>query len=103
MIGGFSGLAQGALAANVHLTDTDFIVAHFHYIVFGGMGFGFFAAVHYWYPKDIWQNVQFPLGKYWLGILFVGFNIFYFPMFILGVEGMPRRYFDYLPRFSRFR
>jgi cytochrome c oxidase subunit I len=100
IIGGFSGLAQGALAANVHLTDTDFIVAHFHYIVFGGMGFGFFAAVHYWYPKMYGKMYNFRWANIGWGFLFVGFNVLYFPMFILGVEGMPRRYFDYLPRFQ---
>jgi cytochrome c oxidase subunit I len=100
MIGGFSGLAQGALAANVHLTDTDFIVAHFHYIVFGGMGFGFFAAVHYWYPKIYGKMYNFRWANIGWAFLFIGFNTLYFPMFILGIEGMPRRYFDYLPRFQ---
>ena len=99
-IGGFSGLAQGALAANVHLTDTDFIVAHFHYIVFGGMGFGFLAAIHYWFPKIYGRMYNLTYANIAWGFIFVGFNILYFPMFILGVEGMPRRYFDYLPRFQ---
>lgn len=100
VIGGFSGLMQGALAADVHLTDTDFIVAHFHYIVFGGMGFGFFAAIHYWYPKIYGRMYNFRWANIGWGFIFVGFNILYFPMFILGIMGMPRRYFDYLPRFQ---
>jgi cytochrome c oxidase subunit III len=99
-IGGFSGLAQGALAADVHLTDTDFIVAHFHYIVFGGMGFGFFAGIHYWFPKIYGKMYNFRWANIGWGFIFIGFNVLYFPMFILGIEGMPRRYFDYLPRFQ---
>ena len=95
MIGGFSGLIVGSLAANVHLHDTHFVVAHFHYIVFGGTGFAFFAATHYWFPKvtgkmydTLWANIG-------LTVFFIGFNALYLPMFLLGVQGMPRRYFDY--------
>lgn len=99
MIGGFTGLVLGSLTANVHLHDTHFVVAHFHYIVFGGTGFAFFAAVHYWFPKitgkmydAMWANTG------WL-IFFIGFNTLYFPMFLLGVGGMPRRYYDYVESF----
>jgi cytochrome c oxidase subunit 1 len=95
MIGGFSGLALGSLAINVHVHNTHFVVAHFHYIVFGGTGFAFFAALHYWFPKiwgrmfDVkWANTG------WL-LFFIGFNVLYLPMFWLGYRGMPRRYYDY--------
>jgi cytochrome c oxidase subunit 1 len=99
-IGGLTGLFLGALSPNVHLHNTYFVVAHFHYVIFGGMGFGLFAAFHYWFPKMTGKMYDKPMSVVaWL-ILFVGFNIFYFPMFILGWQGMPRRYFDYLPQYA---
>jgi cytochrome c oxidase subunit 1 len=98
-IGGLTGLVQGALATNVHVHGTYFIVAHFHYVMFGGTVFAFFAALHYWYPKMFGRLMNEKLARaYWL-ILFIGFNILYFPMFVLGWEGMPRRYNDYLPNY----
>jgi len=98
-IGGLTGLFQGALAVNMHLHDTYWIVGHFHYIIFGGMGFGFFAALHYWFPKMFGRMYDQKRTTWaWL-ILFIGFNVLYFPMLILGWEGMPRRYYDYPPQF----
>jgi cytochrome c oxidase subunit 1 len=102
-IGGLSGLFLGALAANVQLHDTYFVVAHFHYIIFGGFGFGIFAALHYWYPKmtgRMYSKRAAVIG--WL-VTFVGFNAFYFPMFIMGWQGMPRRYYAYLPKFAELQ
>jgi len=98
-IGGLTGLFQGALAVNMHLHDTYWIVGHFHYIIFGGMGFGFLAAIHYWFPKMFGRMYDCKRAAWaWL-ILFIGFNVLYFPMLILGWEGMPRRYYDYPPQF----
>ena len=98
-IGGLTGLMQSALAINVHIHDTSFIVAHFHYVMFGGTGFAFFAALHYWFPKMFGRVYNVKVSKIaWL-ILFIGFNILYFPMFVMGWQGMPRRYYDYLPQF----
>ncbi len=99
-IGGLTGLVQGALATNVHVHGTYFIVAHFHYVMFGGAGFAFFAALHYWFPKMFGRLYEEHLAKFAWFFLFIGFNTLYFPMFILGWEGMPRRYYDYLPRFA---
>jgi cytochrome c oxidase subunit 1 len=98
-IGGLTGLFLGALSPNIQLHNTYFVVGHFHYVIFGGMGFGLFAAFHYWFPKMTGKMYDKRLSVVaWL-ILFIGFNIFYFPMFILGWEGMPRRFFQYLPQF----
>ena len=98
-IGGLTGLFQGALAVNMHLHDTYWIVGHFHYIIFGGMGFGFLAAVHYWFPKMTGKMYHWRQAVWGWLILSIGFNVLYFPMLILGWEGMPRRYYDYPPQF----
>jgi cytochrome c oxidase subunit I len=95
MIGGFSGLILGSLAANVHLHNTHFVVAHFHFIVFGGTGYAFFGAMHYWYPKITGRMYDARWANIGLVLFFIGFITLYSPMFYLGVKGMPRRYYDY--------
>jgi cytochrome c oxidase subunit I len=98
-IGGLTGLIIGSLAPNLHVHGTYFIVAHFHYVMFGGAGFAILTALHYWFPKmtgRMYSERRAKLG--WL-FLFVGFQFLYFSMFILGYKGMPRRYFDYPPEF----
>ncbi len=99
LVGGLSGLVQGALATNIQVHDTSFVVAHFHYIIFGGMGFAFFAGIHYWFPKIYGRLYNIKLANIAWVILFIGFNVLYFPLFIIGLQGMPRRYYDYLPQF----
>ncbi len=98
-IGGLTGLIQGALAPNLHLHDTYWIPGHFHYVIFGGMGFGLFAAFHYWLPKMFGRTYNRKMAMAAWAVMFVGFNVFYFSMLLLGWGGMPRRYYDYLPQF----
>ncbi len=98
-MGGLTGLFQGALATDVHLHDTYWVVGHFHYVIFGGTGFAIFGALHYWFPKMFGRMVLRRISYLAWGFLFVGFNTLYFPMLILGWEGMPRRYYDYLAQF----
>ena len=99
-IGGLTGLFQGALAINVHIHDTYFIVGHFHYVMFGGTGFAFFAALHYWYPKMFGRMYNERTAVVAFIHIFVGFNMLYFTFLILGLQGMPRRYYDHLPKFQ---
>ena len=99
MIGGLTGLILGSLATNVHVHDTAFVVAHFHFIIFGGVGYAFFGALHYWFPKIFGRMYDAGWAKTGWVIFFMGFLTLYIPMFYLGIQGMPRRYFDYLPQF----
>lgn len=99
-IGGLTGVMQGVLSIDIMIHDTAFIVAHFHYVMFGGTGFGLMAAMHYWYPKMFGRMYNERVSKSAFWLLFVGFNTTYFPMFIMGWLGMPRRYYDYLPEFQ---
>ncbi len=101
-IGGFTGLMLGALSVNIHLQDTSFVVAHFHYVMFGGTGFGIFAAMHYWLPKMFGRMYNLKVATWAWGIVTVGYNLLYMPMFVMGYLGMPRRYYDYLPEFQMY-
>ncbi len=101
-IGGLTGVIQGALSVDIQITDTSFIVGHFHYVMFGGTGFGIFAALHYWLPKMFGRMYNKKTAKIAFWIIFVGFNTLYFPMFVMGWLGMPRRYYDYLPQYQPY-
>jgi cytochrome c oxidase subunit 1 len=99
-IGGLTGLVLGSLATDVHVTDTYFVVAHFHYVMFGGTAIILFAALHYWFPKMFGKMYNEKLAIWATPFIFIGFNMLYFTMFILGYKGMPRRYWSYLPEYQ---
>lgn len=99
-IGGFTGIMVGTLSVDVHLHDTYYVVAHFHYVMMGGMLIAFLAGLHLWWPKmfgkmysQFWANIA-------AGLIFIGFNMTFFTQFILGSRGMPRRYYNYVDQFQ---
>ena len=97
LIGGISGVMLAEPPIDFHLTDTYFVVAHLHYVFFGGSVFGVFAATYYWFPKMSGRRLNERLGKVHFWLTFIGFNLAFFPMHILGIQGMPRRIADYSP------
>ncbi len=100
VIGGLSGVMLGAVPIDIHVSDTYFIVAHIHYVLFGGSVFTIFAGIYYWFPKMTGRMFDERLGKLHFWMTFVGFNLTFFPMHLLGLEGMPRRVADYAPKFA---
>src|SRR5712691_935520 len=99
-IGGLTGLFLASLAVDVHVTDTYFVVAHFHYIMVGGMVMAFMGGLHYWWPKITGRLYPEFLGRMAAIITFIGFNLTFFPQFLLGYLGMPRRYHAYPQEFQ---
>ena len=99
-IGGLTGLFIASLATDVHLTQTYFIVAHFHYIMVGGMVSAFFAGLHYWWPKITGRMYSDGWSRLAAAIIFFGFNLTFFPQFVLGYAGMTRRYASYSPEYQ---
>jgi cytochrome c oxidase subunit 1 len=99
-IGGLTGLFLATLAVDVHVTDTYFVVAHFHYVMVGGVVMGYLGGLHFWWPKITGRMYPEFWGKLAALIGFIGFNLTFFPQFILGYVGMPRRYYQYPPEFQ---
>jgi cytochrome c oxidase subunit I len=99
-VGGLTGLVLGAAGTNIHVHDTHFVVAHFHFVMFGGTAFGFFGGLHFWWPKLFGRMYNFKNAYISAILLTVGFVLHYIPMLILGLQGMPRRYYNYLPQFE---
>ena len=98
--GGMTGIFLAALGMDIHLTETYFIVAHFHYVMVGGMVSAYMAGLHFWWPKITGRLYPELYGKLAAAVLFIGFNLTFFPQFILGYLGMPRRYHSYPPDFQ---
>jgi cytochrome c oxidase subunit 1 len=102
VIGGLSGIFLGAVPIDIHTSDTYFIVAHIHYVLLGGSLFTIFAGIYYWFPKMTGRMYDERLGKLHFWMTFIGFNATFFPMHIIGVQGMPRRVADYLDEFANW-
>jgi cytochrome c oxidase subunit 1 len=100
LIGGLTGLFLGSMGLVVHLTDTYFVVAHFHYVMVGGQVIAYLGGIHYWWPKMTGRMYSEFWGRISAMLVFVGFNLTFFPQFILGYLGMPRRYAAYPPEFQ---
>lgn len=99
-IGGLTGLFLATLATDVHLHDTYFVVAHFHYVMMGGVLFALIAGMHHWWPKITGRMFNDTIGKATFVLAFIGYNLTFFPQFVAGSQGMPRRYHQYLPEFE---
>jgi cytochrome c oxidase subunit 1 len=99
-MGGLTGLMLASLSIDVHVHDTYFIVAHFHYIMVGGTVMAYLGGIHFWWPKMTGRMYPELWGKLSALIVFVGFNLTFFPQFVLGYLGMPRRYYEYSPEFQ---
>jgi cytochrome c oxidase subunit 1 len=101
-IGGLTGVFLGTLSVDVHLHDTYFVVAHFHYVMFGGTIIGFLAGIFYWWPKITGKMYNENGGRIGCFLIFIGFNLTFLPQFVMGSLGMPRRYATYLPQYMPY-
>ena len=97
LFGGLTGVILASPALDLHLSDSYFVVAHFHYVIFGTVVFAMFAGYYFWWPKFTGRMLNETIGKIQFWLLFIGFHLTFLVQHVLGVEGMPRRYADYLP------
>jgi len=100
VIGGISGVMLAAVPFDIHVHDTYFVVAHLHYVLFGGSVFGLYAATYHWFPKMSGRMANETLGRIHFALTFIGFNLAFLPMHKLGLEGMNRRIAEYDPKFA---
>jgi len=100
MIGGLTGVVCGALSLDVHIHDTYFVVAHFHYVMMGGAIISYIGGLHHWWPKMFGRMYPQKLANITSWMVFFGFNLTFFPMFIVGTRGMPRRYYEYIASYQ---
>ncbi len=100
LIGGLSGVILASVPVDVHVHDTYFVVAHLHYVLFGGSVFGLYAGLYHWFPKMTGRLLNEKLGILHFVMTFIGFNITFLPMHKLGLAGMPRRVAEYDPKFA---
>src|SRR5215470_16432777 len=99
-IGGLTGLFLATVPIDIHVTDTYFVIAHFHYIMVGGTVSAFFGGIHFWWPKITGKLYPEMWARCAAVLMFFGFNLTFFPQFVMGYLGMPRRYHVYPPEFQ---
>ena len=99
MLGGLAGIPLAALSTDVHVHNTYFVVAHFHYVMMGGTALAWIGGIYHWWPKMTDKEFNEKWGRIFRGLIFIGFNMTLFVQFVVGTQGIPRRYYDYLPTY----
>jgi cytochrome c oxidase subunit 1 len=95
LIGGLDGIHMAVVPVDWQITDSYYVVAHIHYVLFGGAIFGLFSGIYYWFPKMFGRRLNETIGKWHFWLMFIGMNLVFMPMHVLGIEGMPRRIYTY--------